>query len=111
VGVALAPGGTWLLADILGEETLRENVTKNKAAATMFAFSTCLCMSCSLSCEDVGDGKGNGKGLGTLGFTVPVAKQLLGEAGFKGVQVLHEYPSTRWFQVAHEVFPPLCEFI
>lgn len=69
----------------------------------MFAFSTCLCMSCSLSNPDKGDGKGNGKGLGTLGFTVPVARKLLREGGFEGIEVLHEYSNTRWFQVSHEV--------
>ena len=43
----------------------------NPGAATMWAFSTCLCMSCSLS-------EPGGAGLGTLGFTVPVARRMLG---------------------------------
>jgi len=92
---ALAPGGTWLLADMAGRDGLRENVRHNPSAGLMLAFSTCLCMSCALSEE-------GGAGLGTLGFGVAVAKRMLSEAGFGSVRVLLEEANTRWFEVAVE---------
>jgi len=100
VKAALRPEGTWLLADMAGEESVRENIKKNPSAATMWAFSTCLCMSCSLSGEDNGDGQ-FGAGLGTLGFTISVAQTMLTAAGFSSVEVLYENGNTRWFQVSH----------
>ena len=90
---ALKPNGVWLLADIDCMPTMRENITKNVAASTMLSFSTCLCMSCSLSTKD-------GAGLGTLGFSVPVAKKMLKEGGFQNVSVLLEKANTRWFVVS-----------
>ncbi len=91
---ALSPTGTWLLADMLGEDGVRNNVCRNPGASTLYAFSTCLCMSCALSTK-------GGAGLGTLGFTVSVARRMLGEAGFSKIRVLEEYANTRWFEVAH----------
>ena len=47
-----------------------------------FGISTCLCMSCSLS-------EAGGAGLGTLGFSVPVARKLIVErSGFESLEVL-----------------------
>lgn len=90
---ALKPGGVWLLADIAGLEGTRRNVTHNPAAATMYAFSTTLCMCCALSTPD-------GEGLGTLGFPPSVARKMLVDgAGFDDVAVLHEADNTRWFRV------------
>lgn len=90
---ALKPGGVWLLADIAGKPTIRENISSNVAAGTQFAFSTCLCMACSLSTDD-------GAGLGTLGFTVPVAQKMLREGGFESIKVLYESKkNTRWFEI------------
>ena len=89
---ALKPGGVWILGDIPAKDTLRENIENNPKARVYFAFSTCLCMSCSLSTKD-------GAGLGTLGFTVPVAKKMLKEGGFSKVKVMLETPSARWFEV------------
>eukprot|EP00977_Amphora_coffeiformis_P013210 scaffold3408_cov129-Amphora_coffeaeformis.AAC.5 len=89
---ALKPGGVWILGDIPAKDTMRENIESNPKARVYFAFSTCLCMSCSLSTKD-------GAGLGTLGFTVPVAKKMLTEGGFSKVKVLLETPSVRWFEV------------
>lgn len=87
-----ASQGVWLLADIPSKATLRENIA-SPMGATYLAFSTCLCLSCSLSTPD-------GAGLGTLGFTVPVARRMLvEEGGFASVKVVHEDPSTRWFLV------------
>lgn len=47
---ALKPNvGWWILGDVLGKSSLRDNVMSNPAAAVGYAFSTCLCMSCGLS--------------------------------------------------------------
>lgn len=90
---ALKPNGVWILGDITALASVRENVEKNPGAKWFFAVSTCLCMACGLS-------KPDGRGLGTLGFSVPVAMQLLTDAGFKRVSVLREEQSTRWFLAA-----------
>ena len=58
----------------------------------MWAFSTCLCMACAMSSPD-------GEGLGTLGFSIPVARRMLGEAGFTDIEVVSEADNTRWFVV------------
>lgn len=93
VAKALKPDGKWLLADIASLEGTRQNVQNNPAAATMYAFSTCLCMACALS-------EPGGAGLGTLGFTENVAaKMLLEDAKFASLRVLHEADNTRWFEV------------
>jgi 2-polyprenyl-3-methyl-5-hydroxy-6-metoxy-1,4-benzoquinol methylase len=85
--------GRWLLADIPAAPSVRENLTQMAAPGTYFAFSTCLCMSCALSVE-------GGMGLGTLGFSIPVAKKMLGEGGFENVEVLLEDDNARWFLVS-----------
>lgn len=84
--------GRWLLADIPAAESTRANLTQLAAPATYYAFSSCLCMSCALSVE-------GGAGLGTLGFSVPVAKKMLAEGGFENVKVLMEEDNARWFLV------------
>jgi SAM-dependent methyltransferase len=85
-------GGIWLLADILSAPTVRENLTQIANPAIYYGFSTCLCMSCALSVK-------GGKGLGTLGFSIPVAQQLLQEGGFDHVEVVLEKNNARWFLV------------
>lgn len=90
---ALKSGGVWILGDIAGKSSVRENITRNVAAGTQLAFSTCLCMACSLSSE-------GGAGLGTLGFSIPVAEKMLLEGGFNSVRVIMETKkNTRWFEV------------
>lgn len=89
---ALKPGGVWILGDMCSHGTMRENIEQNPLSPTLFAFSTCLCMSSSLSTKD-------GAGLGTLGFSIPVAKKMLAEGGFSSVKVLHEEGLSRWFEV------------
>mmetsp|Transcript_92576 Transcript_92576/g.288609 ORF Transcript_92576/g.288609 Transcript_92576/m.288609 type:complete len:302 (+) Transcript_92576:141-1046(+) len=84
--------GVWLLGDICGRDSLRENVRSNPMAATMYSFSTCLCMSSALSAK-------GGAGLGTLGFTRRVARRMLAEGGFSRTEVLKEEGTTRWFLV------------
>jgi hypothetical protein len=84
--------GIWLLADILSAPTVRENLTQIANPAIYYGFSTCLCMSCALSVE-------GGKGLGTLGFSIPVANQMLQEGGFDTVEVVLEKNNARWFLV------------
>lgn len=90
---ALKPDGTWLLADIPAAPSVRENIVQHPDAGLYYSFSTCLCMSCSLSTKD-------GAGLGTLGFSIPVAKKMLGDGGFHNVEVLLEANNTRWFVVS-----------
>jgi 2-polyprenyl-3-methyl-5-hydroxy-6-metoxy-1,4-benzoquinol methylase len=88
---ALKPDGHWLLADIPCKDTIRENIITPEAGAYL-GFSTCLCMACALSVE-------GGAGLGTLGFTIPVAKTMLKEGGFENVEVFYENADKRWFLV------------
>lgn len=92
VKVGLKPDGVWLLADIPAAPSIRENLKQMTAPGTYFAFSTCLCMSCSLSKE-------GGAGLGTLGFSIPVAQKMLSEGGFETIDVLMEKDNARWFLV------------
>lgn len=82
--------GVFLLADIPSLPTTRENLAGLTAPDTYFGISTCLCMSCALSTE-------GGAGLGTLGFSVPVAKKMLAESGFESCEVLAEDKNVRWF--------------
>ena len=90
---ALAPGGVWLLGDMAARDGVRENVEQHPGAATMYAFSTCLCMACALS-------EPGGRGLGTLGFSERVAREMvLGRGLFTECRVLHEADNTRWFEV------------
>ena len=92
VYTSLKPNGLghFLCGDIPSMPTVRENLTQTKAPATYYGFSTCLCMSCALSTKD-------GAGLGTLGFSIPVAKQMLTANGFTTVDVLAEDKNVRWF--------------
>ena len=90
---ALGPGGVWLLGDMAARDGVRENVEQHPGAATMYAFSTCLCMACALS-------EPGGRGLGTLGFSERVAREMvLGRGLFTECRVLHEADNTRWFEV------------
>lgn len=91
---ALAPGGVWLLGDMDARDGVRENVEHHPGAATMYAFSTCLCMACALS-------EPGGRGLGTLGFSERVAREMvLGRGLFTALRVVHEgSDNTRWFEV------------
>ncbi|KAJ8604003.1 hypothetical protein CTAYLR_003341 [Chrysophaeum taylorii] len=91
---ALKPDGVWLLADLVVHDTTRANITSNPGAATLFAFSTCLCLACSLQTPD-------GRGLGTCGFGTAVANTMLAQAGFTRVRVILEEEGTRWFEVRH----------
>ena len=84
--------GVWLLADIASLPTLRENI-QSPGGALMLAFSNCLCMSCALSVD-------GGAGLGTLGFSVPVArKMIVEEGGFQSIKIILEEEETRFFLV------------
>jgi len=93
---SLKPGGVWLLADINACDGVRQNLAEGGKAATYWAFSICLCMSSALS-DEAG---GGGAGLGTLGLSIPVAKQMLNAAGFGSVGVLAELTTSRWFEAA-----------
>jgi 2-polyprenyl-3-methyl-5-hydroxy-6-metoxy-1,4-benzoquinol methylase len=95
VRAALAPGGVWVLGDINCADGVRGNLRgdNKKKSATYFSISMCLCLSSGLS-------EPGGAGLGTLGFGVSKARQMLGAAGFRHVRVLMEVKSVRWFEVA-----------
>jgi hypothetical protein len=72
---ALAPDGTWLIADIKAHASYQENVEKNPMAAMMYGTSVISCMSSALS-------EPGGLGLGTLGFHPDLAREMTREAGF-----------------------------
>ena len=72
---ALKPEGTWLIADIHSLATFEENLADNPLAPLLYGFSVMQCMSSSMS-------EPNGEGLGTLGFTEPVARKMVGGVGF-----------------------------
>jgi 2-polyprenyl-3-methyl-5-hydroxy-6-metoxy-1,4-benzoquinol methylase len=72
---ALAPDGTWLIADIKAHASYEENVEKNPMAAMMYGTSVISCMSSALS-------EPGGLGLGTLGFHPGLAREMTFEAGF-----------------------------
>lgn len=93
VETSLRPGGIWLLADIACQPSLRKSVTCVPVqSATYFAVSTCLCLASGMGVK-------GGAGLGTLGFSVPVARRMLKKAGFQTINVLTEVDNTRWFEV------------
>jgi 2-polyprenyl-3-methyl-5-hydroxy-6-metoxy-1,4-benzoquinol methylase len=72
---AIAPDGSWLIADIKAHETYDENVERNPMAAMMYGTSVLTCMSSALS-------EPGGMGLGTLGFHPQLARRMAEEAGF-----------------------------
>jgi hypothetical protein len=75
IRAALAPAGTWLVADIKAKPTYLENVDRNPMAAMMYGMSVMVCMSSSLSAP-------GGAGLGTLGLHAELLKGWVREAGF-----------------------------
>ncbi len=90
---AIAPDGTWLIADIKGCPTFEENLEKNPMAAMMYGFSVLSCMSSALS-------EPGGAGLGTLGFHEEVARSMTREAGFTRFRT-HEFdnPMNAYYEV------------
>ncbi|MEO8604415.1 MAG: class I SAM-dependent methyltransferase [bacterium] len=72
---ALKPDGTWLIGDINAKPSFEENLAGNPMAAMMYGFSVLSCMSSSLS-------EPGGAGLGTLGFSEPLAREMIAAAGF-----------------------------
>jgi SAM-dependent methyltransferase len=90
---ALKPkSGRFILGDIPSKPTVRENLAEMRNPNDKYGFSICLCMSCALS-------EPGGAGLGTLGFSVPVAKKMLRENGFPHCEVVLEDTkhNIRWF--------------
>ena len=75
IGSAIAPDGTWLVADIKAQPSYEENVAKNPMAAMMYGFSVMVCMSSSLS-------EPGGAGLGTLGLHAGLLEEMARDAGF-----------------------------
>jgi len=72
---ALKADGTWLIADVHGQDSFEQNLAENPLAALMYGFSVLCCMSSAMS-------EPGGAGLGTLGFPEPVARRMTTEAGF-----------------------------
>ena len=75
ISEAIKPDGTWLIADIHSLPTFEDNLEHNPLASMFYGFSVLCCMSSAMSEPD-------GEGLGTLGFTEPVARRMVAEAGF-----------------------------
>jgi 2-polyprenyl-3-methyl-5-hydroxy-6-metoxy-1,4-benzoquinol methylase len=92
---ALSPGGVWVLGDINCAEGVRGNLmaAQRQRSATYFSVSLCLCLPSALS-------EPGGAGIGTLGFSVSLARKMLGDAGLKHVAVLLEHKTMRWYEVA-----------
>jgi len=90
---ALKPDGTWLIADINAKPTYEENLRDNPMVAMMYGFSVMSCMSSSLS-------EPGGAGLGTLGFSEPVAREMIATAGFTRFQ-RHDFgnPVNAYYEV------------
>jgi len=83
----------FLLADIPAAPSLVQSLQQQPPPATYFAISTCLCLSCSMS-------EAGGAGLGTLGFSLPVAQDLVvKQGGFAKLRVLLEQQNARWMEV------------
>jgi 2-polyprenyl-3-methyl-5-hydroxy-6-metoxy-1,4-benzoquinol methylase len=72
---AIAPEGTWLIADIKAHASYEENLERNPMVAMMYGTSVLTCMSSALSEPD-------GLGLGTLGLHPQLARTMTEEAGF-----------------------------
>lgn len=72
---AIAPDGTWLIADIKARGSFAADVEKNPMAALMYGLSVLTCMSSALS-------EPGGAGLGTLGLPASLAESMTREAGF-----------------------------
>jgi SAM-dependent methyltransferase len=72
---AIAPDGTWLIADIKARGSFAADVEKNPMAALMYGMSVMTCMSSALS-------EPGGAGLGTLGLPASLAEELVRAAGF-----------------------------
>jgi 2-polyprenyl-3-methyl-5-hydroxy-6-metoxy-1,4-benzoquinol methylase len=90
---ALKPDGTWLIVDINAQPTFEENLARNPMAAMMYGFSVLSCMSSALSHPE-------GAGLGTLGFSEPVAREMIRAAGFTRFQ-RHDFdnPVNAYYEV------------
>jgi len=89
---ALADDGTWLIKDIRSTGDFVEN-RKNPMLAMMYGFSVSSCMSSAMS-------EPGGAGLGTLGFSPPVAEQMVQAAGFDRF-VIHDFedPANLYYEV------------
>ncbi|HTY17186.1 MAG TPA: class I SAM-dependent methyltransferase [Myxococcota bacterium] len=72
---ALAPDGTWFVADIKAHDGYETNVEKNPMAAMMYGTSVLTCMSSALS-------ERGGAGLGTLGLHAGLLQRMAEDAGF-----------------------------
>lgn len=90
---AIAPDGTWLIADIKSHPTFEENLARNPMAGMMYGLSVLSCMSSALS-------EPGGAGLGTLGFTEQIARDMTRAAGFTRFRTHDfEHPMNAYYEV------------
>ena len=93
IRAALAPDGTWLIADIKAHGSYQANVEKNPMAAMMYGTSVISCMSSALS-------EPGGLGLGTLGFPEKLARKMTREAGFTSFEAVDfDHPINAFYVV------------
>lgn len=89
---AIKPDGTWLIIDINGRPTSKENYD-HPLGSLLYAISVLDCLACSTWQE--GDA-----GLGTLGLPEPIARNMVAEAGFTRFTV-HDFgnPLNSFYEV------------
>ncbi|MGI9604166.1 MAG: class I SAM-dependent methyltransferase [Acidimicrobiales bacterium] len=92
IATALADDGTWLIKDIRSTGDFEQD-RNNPMLAMMYGFSVSSCMSSAMS-------EPGGAGLGTVGFSPPVAEQMVREAGFTRF-VAHDFedPANLYYEV------------
>lgn len=89
---AIKTDGTWLIVDIAGRPTPPENYD-HPLAGLLYGFSVLDCLGCGTSAD-------GGAGLGTLGFTEPMARQMVTDAGFNRFTVRnYDNPLNAFYEV------------
>jgi SAM-dependent methyltransferase len=93
IRAAVADDGYWLLVDIKGRNSFRENVEKNPMASLMYGISVMSCMSSGLS-------EPGGAGLGTLGLPAAKAEAMAAAAGFTRFRRLDvDHPVNAFYEI------------
>ena len=75
---AITPDGTWLIVDINGKDSYEENY-EDPIYGMLYAISV-------LDCLAPATAEPGAAGLGTLGFTEPVAREMVTKAGFTSLR-------------------------
>jgi 2-polyprenyl-3-methyl-5-hydroxy-6-metoxy-1,4-benzoquinol methylase len=91
VAKSIKHNGCWIIGDIGGMESHKENVLNNPMAPIMYGFSCHVCLPSAMIGPDA-------MGLGTLGWNQSLAEKMLKEAGFNKVEVLQwDHPINRYY--------------